>query len=379
MSRLIVALALLAALPCPAPACDLCAPGVKTRDTFREEMARATLVIYGKATGSRLAEGGLPGAGATDFQIERILKADPFVTGKATVQLNTYVPILDPRDLPRLVVFGDVVNGKLDAYQGRHVKSAAIVEYLEGARAFEKKDRAEALGYYARFLDHTDESVAEDAFLEFVRSKNAEIGQAAKKLDPEKLRALLQNPKVNQNHLSLFAFLLGACGKDRDAQLLRKLIDQPDDRTRDALDGLLAGYVHLDKRAGWDLANKILNDPKQSFQRRFAVIRTVRFWYGWQPAECKAEVLRCYSALLEDGSMADMPVEHLRRWELWDLTDKVLAQYGRPSHDSPILSRNILRYAIACPLPAARAFVENIQRRDPDLVRELREILDLEK
>jgi hypothetical protein len=122
-----------------------------------------------------------------------------------------------------------------------------------------------------------------------------------------------------------------------------------------------------------------LNDPDEPFKRRFAVVRTLRFHYGWQPAETKAEVLRCYGKLLEDGSLADMPVDDLCRWQLWDLTDKVLAQYGKPSHDSPILKRNILRYAIACPQPAARAFVETVQRQDPDLVKELREILELEK
>jgi hypothetical protein len=176
----------------------------------------------------------------------------------------------------------------------------------------------------------------------------------------------------------VFAFLLGACGKEREATLLRKLLSEPDERLSEALDGLLAGYINLQPNQGWDMASKILNDARQPFKARFAAVRTLRFYYGWKPAETKAHVLRCYDKLLEDGDLADMPVDDLRRWQLWDLTDKVLAQYGKPSHDAPILKRNIVRYALCCPLPQARPFVDRVNRQDPDLIRELRDALELE-
>src|SRR5262249_5543710 len=157
-----------------------------------------------------------------------------------------------------------------------------------------------------------DETVAEDAFLEFARSNNADIGQVARKLDADKLRKLLQNPKTSPAHLGLFAFMLGACGKESDAPLLRKLIDQPDERTKESLDGLLAGYIQMDKKHGWELTGKIMADPKQQFKQRFAAIRTMRFHYGWQPAETKAQVLRWYNVLLDDGQISDMPIDDLR-------------------------------------------------------------------
>jgi len=51
----------------------------------------------------------------------------------------------------------------------------------------------------------------------------------------------------------------------------------------------------------------------------------------------------------------------------------VLAQYGKPSHNAPITKRNIIRYALCCPLPEARQFVDSVRRQDPNIVRDLEE------
>src|SRR5205085_8277081 len=105
------------------------------------------------------------------------------------------------------------------------------------------KGKVAALGYYAKFLDHPDETIAEDAFLEFARSGDEEVGQAAKKLQPARLRALLQNSKIDPDRVSLFAFLLGCCGDAADAAFLKGRIEQARGDDLRALDGLLGGYI----------------------------------------------------------------------------------------------------------------------------------------
>jgi len=42
-------------------------------------------------------------------------------------------------------------------------------------------------------------------------------------------------------------------------------------------------------------------------------------------------------------------------------------------------SRTIVRYALSCPQPAARDFIDRLNRVDAELIRELREGLELEK
>jgi len=56
-----------------------------------------------------------------------------------------------------------------------------------------------------------------------------------------------------------------------------------------------------------------------------------------------------------------------------------VAQYGKPSHDAPIIRRCILRYALCAPRPEAKRLVDQVRMRDPDLVRELEEGLQLER
>ena len=77
--------------------------------------------------------------------------------------------------------------------------------------------------------------------------------------------------------------------------------------------------------------------------------------------------------------MADLAVEDLRRWGLWELTPKVLAQYGKPTHSSPIVRRSIVRYALCCPNPEARRFVETTRQQQRELVEDVEDSLQFER
>jgi hypothetical protein len=362
------------ALPCPAPACSLC--GGLNQFTLRQEMDRAKMVLYGTLSNPRFGTDGQPGT--TDLQALKVLKDNPVRGGRATVQLNRYLPVLDPRDPPKFVVFCDVINGKIDPYRGKQA-GAAVVEYLEGAKALEGKGRTLMLLYYFRFLTHEDKALADDAFLEFARSTDQEIGEVARRLEPDRLRRLVQDPKTPSSQLGLYAFMLGACGTARDADLLRGMIERPTDRTAGALDGLLSGYITLRPAEGWDLVVRLLADRRRPFTERLAVSRTLRFYHSWKPAESRKQVLRGLSVMVPDPDVADLAIEDLRQWQMWDLTDTVLAQYGKPTHASPIARRTIGRYALSCPLPQARRFVAELRRRDPAMVRDLEEALSFEK
>src|SRR5439155_2898654 len=145
------------------------------------------------------------------------------------------------------------------------------------------------------------------------------------------------------------------------------------------LSGLLAGYIELKPRAGWELAVTMLGDSQRSFLERNAALGTLRFYHGWKPDESRREVLRGVSAVLGQGDIADIAVEDLRRWKMWDLTSDVLAQYGKKSHDAPLVRRTLIRYAICCPKPEAARFVNERRKEDAELVKEIEESLEFEK
>src|SRR5206468_3448053 len=156
------------------------------------------------------------------------------------------------------------------------------------------------------------------------------------------------------------------------------LLREPGEQYRRAFGGLLAGYAQLRPDAGWALTVAILGDPKRPFPQRNAALATVRFFYRAQPVALRGHALRAVAVLLPHADMADLAVEELRQWREWDLTADVLALYGAKSHDAPIVRRTIIRYALCCPRPEAKQFIDRLRQTDPALVREVEDMLQLE-
>jgi hypothetical protein len=218
--------------------------------------------------------------------------------------------------------------------------------------------------------------VSGDAFREFARATDAEVTQAAKLLDPGKLRKLLTDPKTPPERLSLIAYFLGSCGTAADGDLLGRLARQ--DNCGRAFGGLLAGYIQLRPEDGWQLLGKTLGNSKEAFDRRIAALSTLRFLYRTHPS-ARPRAVDTLAALVPQGDLSDLAVEDLRQWGEWSLTTNVLAQYGKKSHAAPMVRRAIVRYALCCPRPEAKQFVEQLRRTDRQLVQDVEESLEFEK
>jgi hypothetical protein len=360
----------------PAPACDICNGAGLSRQTLRQDAAQAKLVLFGTLVNPRLNPGGSDGV--TDLRIEAVIRDDPFLGDRKVLEIPRFMPA-GPKGPPLYVIFFDVYKGKLDPYRGLEVKSSAIVAYLKGALALDPKDRTQALPYFFEYLDHRDPEIAADAFLEFAKSTNSEVGQVAPRLSADKVRRLVQDPQTPPERLGLYAFLLGACGGDADAAVLHGMVLNPTDRTRGSLGGLLSGYLELRPQDGWVLTMKLLRDESRPFTERMAVLGTLRFYHGWKPERSRRDVLRGLEVLLAQGDIADLAVEDLRRWQYWDLTLQVLALDAKRSHDAPIMRRAILRYALCCPRAEAVRFVTERRKQDPELVKDVEESLQFDK
>jgi len=373
--------ALLAAPPCPAPACSLCGNALQQTPTLRQEAAQpsARLILYGPIDNPR-------GSTTTTLTIEAVLRPDPILAGRKELDLGRYLPVSDPKNPPRFLVFCDVNKDKIDAYRGVPIRSAEGLDYVKKALALDPKDPGGNLDFSFRYLEHPDKEVATDAFLEFLRANDRQLGQVSSKLSPEKLRGWLKDPQTPAERLSLYAFLLGGCGGDADADFLREALvgagspdHAPAERTINAYDGYLGGYIHLRPREGWDLTVSVLRDGRKPQLMRLAVVRTVRMYYGWRPKESHDDVLKCLTAMVAQGDLADLAIESLRRWKMWDLTPDVLALYGRKGFDAPILKRAIIRYALCCDDEASKQFAADRRTAEPEVVREVEESLQFEK
>src|SRR5262249_37500772 len=158
-------------------------------------------------------------------------------------------------------------------------------------------------------------------------------------LSAERLRRWLQDPNTPAERLGLYAFLLGGCGQVRDAALLRALLENPSERVVNASDGILSGLIHLAPKEGWDWLQRTMQDGKKPLPVRLTVVRTLRFYHAWQPEATRKPVLATLAAMVAQGELADLAVDDLRRWKIWDLTPQVLALPTRKGFDAPLMQR----------------------------------------
>src|SRR5262245_12415318 len=208
--------------------CSICEGQAFTTPTFRQEAAlpMARVILHGTIDNPRAA--GV--TGQTDFHVKTVLRDDKAIKGVTKIVLPRYLPA-DKKDPPHYVLFADIDGKKVDAYRGVPVKGkTASVEYLKKALALKATDTVGNLQFFFKYLEDADPEVARDAFLEFAKATDPDIGKAAPKLDAAKLRAWIKSDKTPAYRVGVYALLLGACGKDADAAYLRGLLDSKEER-----------------------------------------------------------------------------------------------------------------------------------------------------
>jgi hypothetical protein len=344
--------------------------------TFRQEAAEARVILYGTLENPR-RDGE---TGTTDLFVEAVLKTDDSFKVGDVVEIPRYIPP-DPDDKSsrHFLVFCDLLNGQLDPYRGVPFQGKAGIDYGKGALALGPKDRTAIFRYSFRHLEHAEKALANDAYQEFANAPYADYREMARTLPADRIAGWLRDRKTPDYRYGLYATLLGHCGRHEHAQLLRGLLDSSRRGDRPGDDGILIGLVLLEPKQGFDDLAGILKDASEDFRLRYAALRVVRFFWDARPDLVeKKELLRAASALLDQGDIADLLIEDLRKWQQWQTADRVLALRYKASHGAPIMRRAMLRFALECPGQEAAAFVEEQRKKDAQTVQDSEELLKLE-
>lgn len=378
-----VAAGLLLLSPDSAPACPFCSP---SGETLAGEVAQADFILYGTLSNARRDPNEF-NKGTTDLTIDLVIKDDPAIKGKKVVTIPRVIPEDKNKNVKHLIFFKNY-GGQLDAYRGEQVAAdSKLPEYLKGALANRAKDPLTRLGYFFPYLEDPDLVVSSDAYSEFAAEDYKEIKALGEKwkADPTKgpqLLAWLKDKNTRASRFGLYGLLLGHCGKAEDAKELKALLDDKDRAYTSGLDGVLAGYVLLDAKAGWDHLHALIGNPKKDFSERYAGLRTVRFfWESRADVVPKAQVLDAMKVLMAQSDLADLPIEDLRKWKVWELTPTVLAYGATESHATvPIVARSILKFALAAQQAdpknaAAAAYVQQAREKDAKKVEFLESLL----
>ena len=342
----------------------------------------------------------------TELRIDKTVKPHPAFEKETKLVVPRYIPIEKGKEPPQLLlfcyvntdstdpvvsavasvaaVFPKYRNATIDAYRGDEIRAKSkLPDYLEEARNLQSAPTKKRLEFYFKHLEDEDLFISSDAYMEFGNAAYPEVKEIAKSLPADTILKWLKDPNTAPSRYGLYGMLLGHCGKAEHATVLKKLIADPDNAYSLGLDGMLAGYVLLDPKAGWDLLAGIATDRKKEFSTRYAALRTVRFFHDHIPDVIAADkVLGTMKVLCEHDDIADIAIDDLRRWKQWDQTEFVLGLAGRETHSDPLPKRAILKFALVSARaggskPAAE-YVETVRKAKPQMVKDAEELIESE-
>jgi hypothetical protein len=175
--------------------------------------------------------------------------------------------------------------------------------------------------------------------------------------------------------------ILGHCGKKEHADALLKLIDGPPPSTGGRpLDSVLVGYTLLEPEAGWRLITNFAKQKDKTFLQRYAALQAMR-WLGADRKDL-VDAKKCAHGIalfLDMPDMADFAIEDLRKMKRWEYCDQIIELPSRKGYGSPIIRRSLIRFALDCPSPTAKAHVQFERTRDPEWVAAWVEMFEDEK
>lgn len=341
--------------------CPFC---VAVKPTLAQQRGSADVVLFAELIDSN--------EDSQQYRIHHVLKGQPRVEGAESLTV--------PADIVRengtlAILFGNIEDDALDSARWT---ITPVNETSLGYFAQAPPNRAsprERLAYYARFLQHRDPVIAEDAYLEFGHAPFADVVQVADKLPSDRLRAWVDDLNIPQERKGFYALALGFPRSkedtDTNSAFLREIILAPASDFRAGFDGVIGGYLLGAGVPGLELIEQqILKNPDAAEGDLRHVANALRAYYEFGqniPPERLAESVRL---LLTRPSLAATSVIDLSRWGDWGALPEVVDLYDTADSPSIALRRSIVGYLIACPLEEAETAVAKLRGIDPQGVAE---------
>jgi hypothetical protein len=313
--------------------------------------------------------------GQVELAIDDVLVPHNLLKDRKTLLVPRHIASKD-----KFLVALEANAGKLEAVAGHPIdEKGDIVKFFRGALQLKDKSALGRIRYSVDFLRSPHKEVADSAHHQLRDASYADLRRVGEPLRAEPLLQALQDANTPNEHLGTFGMLLGHCGKKEHAVLLRKLIDRHAQQALIGMHGLFLGNVLLEPEIGWNFIVKHAQQKEKSFLSRYAALRAMRLLGDERKDLVDAKKWAAGIArILNVPDMADFAIEDLRKRQCWDHCDAVLDLHGKPAFRSLVIRNSMLRFALQCPLPAAKTFVVLERARDPESVSDTEELLALE-
>ncbi len=225
--------------------------------------------------------------------------------------------------------------------------TVASYNYIVEAPALDLKPE-QRLAYYLKFLEHPDRMIADDAYGEFANAPYKAIAPLAKQFPHDSLRKWLMSPDVPVSRTGLYGIMLGLCGNQDDADLMRAKIMDCSQDFRLGIDGVMFGYIMLAGEQGLqEIEKSRLQNKDVAFSETYAAMQALRHMWTYADGRISKERLRTsMRLLLSRPEVADLVITDLGRWKDWSIQERLMEMYGADEYNIPSIKRSIIRYMI---------------------------------
>ena len=357
-------------------ACSICA-GYGQSLSLREQALKTNskVVLFGLITKSSLES---DGTGKTEISVQKNFILPSGFNPQPSISLKQYLPF-DANAYNGILLFADCFKGQLDVFRGVSIPSKEVSDYAAGALGATNLKGSALLDFYLPFLQSSSREIASDAFLEFAKASDSTLVDFSKKMNPALLKSWILDPKVPEERLGLYAFLLGGCGSESDISFLLGLLKSQNARAQAAFDGAMVALIRLHPNKGWNALDGFLRAEETPLQTRLSCIRSIKVASEILDGKSdKGEIFKALKIAIKQGELADLGIEELRKMKHWGFTQEILNLYGTKGYTAPVMKRAFLRYALTAPKDAVvENFLTQCEIKDSQIILEVKESLGL--
>ena len=367
MSRLLLSAWLIAAITLPAVTAAACPFCSAVSQTFSEEIGTMDAVVIARLDHAPL----LPKSGDFNTQVKK--------SKFEIVQILKGKKHLDKQRKVEILYFGEAPKGAVFLLMGVEppvMKWSTPTRLTTRARKYIRqiiklpKEGPQRLVFFQEHLEDVDEMLARDAYDEFAKAPYAVVKGLKDKMHHDRLVEWIKNPEVPASRRRLYLTMLGICGTNRDIPMLEELLLAKNRTARAGLDAMIASYLSLHGEKGMPLVEDLfLKNKEAEYADTYAAIMALRFHGTETDAVPRKRILQGLHHMLDRPALADLVIVDLARWEDWSVMPRLVELFKTADEKSSWVRGPVVRYVMVCPLPEAKAALEELKKIDPGAVK----------
>ncbi|MBX9790943.1 MAG: hypothetical protein K2Y37_18650 [Pirellulales bacterium] len=229
------------------------------------------------------------------------------------------------------------------------------------------------LVYFQEYLEDPEELIARDSYDEFAKCTYMEIKGLKDRMHHDKLVAWIKSPQVTPSRRRLYLCMLGVCGNADDLPMLEETIRSDNRDLQTALDAVIGAYLMLKGESGVPLVEeRFLTKKDADYTDTYAAITAIRILGQEDPEQTgipRARLIEALRHMLDRPQYADLVIADLARWEDWGSMDRLVALFKNATDETNWVRVPVIHFLKACPLPEAKAHIDELAKIDPDAVK----------